>query len=91
MIPYETRQAILILKDKGHSLHEISRILKVSRNTVRRALREKEAKPARENPEQQAVIDVLALLYPRCKGNAVRIQEVLQEEYGIKIAYRAYA
>ncbi len=87
MIPYETRQAILTLKNKGHSLREISRILKVSRNTVRRALREKEAKPACEDPQRQAVIDLLAPLYPRCKGNAVRIQEVLQEEHGIEIAY----
>ena len=87
MISYETQQAILTLKEKGHSLREISRILKVSRNTVRRALREKAAKPAREKPEQQAVIDLLAPLYRRCKGNAVRIQEVLQEEYGIEIAY----
>ena len=37
MIAEELRQAIRMLKDQGRPLHEISRALKVSRNTVRRA------------------------------------------------------
>ena len=42
MIAEELRQAIRVLKDQGRPLREISRALKVSRNTVRRVLRERE-------------------------------------------------
>ena len=41
MMNQETVQAILSLKDKGIGLREISRLLGVSRNTVRRVLRGK--------------------------------------------------
>lgn len=42
MIPAEIRQAILALSRQGRAVREISRILKVSRNTARRALRDPE-------------------------------------------------
>jgi DNA invertase Pin-like site-specific DNA recombinase len=42
MIAEELREAIRVLKAQGRPLREISRALKVSRNTVRRVLREGE-------------------------------------------------
>ena len=42
MIADELRQAIRALKEQGRPLREISRALKVSRNTVRRVLRERQ-------------------------------------------------
>jgi len=87
MIPYEIRQAILTLKAQGQPLREISRILKVSRNTVRRVLREPEPKAPPEPPKQQAIVELLAEIYPRCKGNAVRIQEILKDEHAIEAPY----
>jgi len=87
MIPYEIRQAILTLKAQGQPLREISRILKVSRNTVRRVLREPEPKASSEPPKQQAIVELLAEIYPRCKGNAVRIQEILKDEHAIEAPY----
>ena len=87
MIPYETRQAILTLKAQGQPLREISRILKVSRNTVRRVLREPEPKAPSPPSGQEEIIELLPEIYPRCKGNAVRIQEILKDEHAIEVPY----
>src|SRR5918996_106487 len=87
MIRYELREAIVALKQQGQGLREISRALKVSRNTVRRVLRQEKPKPPKENQEHQAILEVLPEIYRRCKGNGVRIREVLQDEYAIEVAY----
>ena len=41
MIPIEIRNGVRLLRAQGQSLREISRLLKLSRNAVRRILREK--------------------------------------------------
>ena len=88
MISDELRQAILTLKGQGRPLREISRLLKVSRNTVRRALRARAARtPRREHPQQQTLNAVMPALYRRCAGNAVRIQELLKSEHSIALPY----
>jgi len=88
MIAPELRQAIRLLKDQGQPLRVISRTLNVSRNTVRRVLREGErAQAPREDPRVQAVAALLPALYRDCKGNAVRIAEVLKDQHGTDIAY----
>jgi transposase len=87
MIPDEIREAIRVLKQQGRGLREISRALGVSRNTVRRVLRQESPKPSREAPGQQAIVSVLPEIYRRCKGNGVRIREVLKDEHDIDIAY----
>jgi transposase len=87
MIRYEIRQAILTLKAQGRGVREISRILKVSRNTVRRALREPESKAPSGPSGQEALSELLPEIYPRCKGHAVRIQEILAEKHAIEIPY----
>ncbi len=89
MIAEEIRQAILVLKDQGRGLREISRALKVSRNTVRRVLREPGPREAGmvEDPRVQDITALLAALYRDCKGNAVRIQEILKAQHGLEIPY----
>jgi transposase len=88
MIAEELRQAIRVLKDQGRPLREISRALKVSRNTVRRVLREREQpKASADDPQVQSIVALLPDLYRDCKGNAVRIGEVLKQAHGIAIAY----
>jgi hypothetical protein len=88
MIAEELRQAIRVLKAQGRPLREISRALKVSRNTVRRVLREGERpKAPAEDPRLQAIVELLPQLYRDCKGNAVRIGEVLRDTHRIEIAY----
>ncbi|MGH8609679.1 MAG: Mu transposase domain-containing protein [Gammaproteobacteria bacterium] len=85
MIPYEIRQAIMALKAQGRTLRDISRIVRVSRNTVRRALRQPQAPARRDNPEHEALRARLPEIYRRCRGNAVRIQEILNAEQRIEI------
>ena len=87
MMNQETTQAILSLKEKGVALREISRILRVSRNTVRRVLRGK----GHESPQRASRYEELAPLIQetlkRCKGNAVRVQEILKDTHGHDIPY----
>lgn len=88
MISPDTRQAILTMKEKGMGLREISRGLKLSRNTVRRALREPEPKSEpRVTPVPSDLLACLPEIYRLCKGNAVRIQEVLQQEQRMHLPY----
>ncbi len=88
MIAEELRQAILVLQAQGRPLREISRLLKVSRNTVRRVLREPERPetPA-EDPRRQAIVELLPDLYRDCMGIAVRIGEFLKDTLRFEIAY----
>jgi transposase len=88
VIAEELRQAIRVLKEQGLALREISRTLKVSRNTVRRVLREGERPNApAEDSRIQEIVALLPDLYRDCKGNAVRIAEVLEDTHGMAIAY----
>ncbi len=87
MIPYEIRQAIVALKAQGRTLHDISRIVQVSRNTVRRALRQPPTPAQRDNPNHKTLLARLPETYRRCRGNAVRIQEIFKAEQGIEISY----
>jgi len=88
VIAEELRQAIRVLKAQGRPLREISRALKVSRNTVHRVLREPQRpETPTEDPCFQEIVALLLDLYRDCKGNAVRIGEVLNNTHRIEIAY----
>ena len=50
MLTVEERMEIAVLKKHGESIHGISKALGVSRNTVRRYLREGEAASVRCSP-----------------------------------------
>jgi len=87
MMKQDIVQAIVSLKDKGVGVREISRILSVSRNTVRRVLRGKRP----EMPQRASRYEPLAPLIQEtlkfCKGNAVRVQELLRDAHGHDIPY----
>jgi transposase len=74
------------LRAQGHSLHEISRLLRLSRNTVRRILREPQAAPASPTP-QVAVQQRLKDVYARAQGNAVRMAQILADEHDLALPY----
>jgi transposase len=87
MIDPGTRAAIEALAAQGMALREISRLVKVSRNTVRRALRGSGRPGTRTptvDPELAALIESL---YRRCDGNVVRVHELLREEYHQEFSY----
>ena len=88
MLTHEKKQALLELHRQDIPLREISRLLKISRNTVRRVLRE-ETNPPQRKPtgKWQSVVSQLPELHSRARGNAVRIQELVAEELGVEIPY----
>ena len=73
----DTMQAILSLKEKGIALREISRILRVSRNTVRRVLRGKGQERSQRASRYEELAPLIQEQLRLCKGNAVRVQEIL--------------
>ena len=82
-----------MLKAQGHTLREISRVLHLARNTVRRILRS----PPPTAPGEAAVAtradartalhtERIAEAFDKAHGNAVRARELLADQ-GIEIAY----
>src|SRR5215469_14152265 len=81
MIPIEIRKGVRLLRAQGQSLREISRLLKLSRNAVRRILREKDGEPAQASPPRDgAVLARLEEAFQRARGNGVRVKELLASD-----------
>ena len=58
-------------------MRQISQILKLSRNTIRRVLRGKwQQRPQRQFPYEE-LLPILQEVFNRSQGNVVRIQEIL--------------
>jgi transposase len=87
MITQQIQQAILSLYQKGVQLRQISQILKISRNTIRRVIRGKwQERPQRPSPHEE-LSPIIQELFKRSGGNVVRIQEILESEYGHPVSY----
>src|ERR1700722_7771651 len=78
MIATEIRNSVRVLKQQGQSLRAISNLLKLSRNTMRRLLRAREAaaSPSREPQTLARLKDAFA----RGGGNVMNMQQMLTEE-----------
>ena len=86
MTPSQIRDAVLTLQTQGQSLREISRVLKLSRNTVRRMVRG--GGPAETEPACRGVpLAYLKSAFERAQGNVVRIAELLAAEYDQTVSY----
>lgn len=84
------KQTIQQLYLTGKSIREISRILDLSRNTVRSILRKKDADIPDVYPVKSVeheLVDLIKPLLTSCKGNLVRVHEILAEEYQKNIPY----
>ena len=90
MLDQGTRAAILKLKQQGHSIRGIARALEVSRGAVREVLRSgTECVPILVREEKATPYrDQILELYPRCKGNLVRVHEELLAS-GAQLSYPA--
>ena len=88
MLELDTRQAILRLATEGHGVRAIAQALSVSRNSVRRVLRDGHARvPSLERLESALPYhDQILDLHLRCQGNLVRVNEEL-EAIGIHLGY----
>ena len=88
MLDLDTRTAVLLLSAQGHSSRAIGKALKLSRNTVRKVLRQGIAQvPALQRPEQLAEqLQRIRKLHIECQGNLQRVWEKLQEQ-GVEVGY----
>lgn len=68
-------------------MREISRLLKLSRNTVRRILRAPEHSASEAPPCDAHTLALLKPCFERARGNGVRVQELLAQEHGIEVSY----
>jgi transposase len=88
MTPSEIKDAVRTLQAQGQSLREISRGLKLSRNTVRRILRHSEKRrPATEPALDALTRERLERAFERARGNAARVQQLLAEEHALDLPY----
>lgn len=87
MILSEIRNSVRVLKAQGHSLREISRLLKLSRNTVRRILRNQQREAAASVPCDAQTLSRLEDAFRRARGNVVRLQQLLASENDLHISY----
>lgn len=69
-------------------LREISRTLKVSRNTVRSVVKSGGAADSARESKYLEHLPVIKELFRECRGNAVRVQEELEGCQGIVIPYQ---
>jgi transposase len=93
MTPIEIRTAVRTLQAQGHSLREISRLLALSRNTVRRILRAPAGNGAETPACDEATLDRLKAAFERpslacslARGNVVRLRELLADD-GLEVSY----
>ncbi len=74
------------MQAQRHSLREISRLLALSRNTVRRILRAPAGSVAETPPCDEATLGKLKAAFARARGNVVRVRELLADD-GLEVSY----
>jgi transposase len=88
MIDPDKRKAIFLLHQEGMGIRQIARRLRVSRNLVRRVIKEGGQMPAVVHADKQLIDEqLLRDLYQRCQGRVQRMHEILLEEYKIQVSY----
>jgi hypothetical protein len=85
IIPTEIRNSVRVLKAQGRTLLEISRALKLSRNTVRRILRNAEAAPVPSC--EPLMLARLGDAFARAGGNVARVQQLIAAENDVQVPY----
>jgi transposase len=75
------------MQAQGHRLREISRALKLSRNTVRRILRARPRGEAEDAPCDAQTLVWVQSCFQRAGGNVVRVRELLREEHALEVGY----
>jgi transposase len=90
MLDESKRTTILVLREQGHSIRAVARAVRVSRDTVQRVLAAGAAAiPDCERFEKaEAHREEILELFPACKGNLVRVHEILRER-GAELSYQA--
>jgi transposase len=87
MIHEEICTAVRAMQAQGHRLREISRALKLSRNTVRRILRARQAAQTEYAPCDAQTLVWVQSCFQRAGANVVRVRELLREEHELEVGY----
>ncbi len=87
MISIAMRQSVQTLHQQGLAVRAISRLLNLSRNTIRRILRSPVLAEARVPACPAPVLLWLPPAFERVRGSGVRLQEMLQAELGLDPGY----
>lgn len=88
MIEQEIRKSVFILHTKGMKIRQICRTLDVSRNTVRKIIKQEGEMPQTIRKDKITIDhELLKRHYNECCGWVQRIHEKLKEEEGIEIGY----
>jgi transposase len=82
-------QTVQQLHQAGQSLREISRLLNLSRNSVRKLLKKTDAEhePERIYARHEPYVPLIMTLLNECGGNLVRVRERLAQEHQLSLAY----
>jgi len=88
MITPAFRETILQMKEKGTGIHEISRTLKVARNTVRDVIKNGAKVPVVRESQYTVHLPIIKDLFRECKGNLIRVKEELKSRHEILIPYQ---
>ncbi len=88
MITPAFRETILQMKEKGTGIHEISRTLKVARNTVRKVIKNGAKVPHVKESQYTEHLPIIKDLFRECKGNVVRVREELESRHEILVPYQ---
>ncbi len=87
MISPEMKQTVLELHQKEVKFRDISHILNISRNTIRKIVRGHHLNSSHKKSQYVQHISIIKEVFNKCGGNVVRVQEMLEEFHGIKIPY----
>jgi len=88
MIDPDKCKAVYLLHTEGMAVREISRRLNLSRNTVRRIIKQQGMVPVSPRKDKTQIDqELLERLYDDCEHWAQRVHEKLLEEEGIQIGY----
>jgi len=88
MIEPDKRRAIFLLHEEGMPLREISRRLRISRNTVRMVIKQEGKMPACVRKDKIEIDqELLERLHQECDGWIQRVHEKLTEEEGVQVGY----
>lgn len=90
MLDEQTRTAVLALAKEKISIRRIAKLLKISRNSVKKVIASKSREPPRIlRPEKaEPYRDEILDLHASCRGNLVRVHEELQAQ-GAQLSYQA--
>ncbi|MEW6169330.1 MAG: ATP-binding protein [Pseudomonadota bacterium] len=86
MTPADLQAAVRTLHAQGRSLRAIGRAVGLSRNTVRRILRQAPVQ-TEQVPFDATLRGHLQAAYEKAGGNAVRVRELLAAEHGLSLSY----